>query len=100
MLNDKQWEFIKGLKHVDTVPYFGEQRKFADWQWENLQRLAWRPISEADKSIEYIVSRNGSIWFGVNYKDYGWMVRFGDGWIPASDVSHFMPLPPTPKEGE
>jgi len=61
----------------------------------------WRSVDELPESnIEVMVHRKGKgFWWGVWHGDI-WLVRHGDSWTDKPDITHWMPLPTPPSEGE
>ncbi len=113
MLNDTQWEFIKSWCADSEIEQYAFEGDWGNWNylWHELQRLAWRTISEAprDKHEAFLVCsyKYWPPYVVVNaandcpLKDeYPWRTHQSGHKIHKSLVTHFMPLPPTPKEGE
>lgn len=96
-LNDTQWEYLKCWRLNPTEPrqFTPELRKVWDLIYTELQRLAWRPISEAPRDGTRILVSGGTVY----WKIYGWFSDSAQSFLQW-EPTHFMLLPPLPKEGE
>lgn len=98
-LNDTQWDYFKfldnGLSEDSGFLQLRFNYQMASDFYTELQRLAWRPISEAPRDGTRILVSGGTVY----WKIYGWFSDSAQSFLQW-EPTHFMLLPPLPKEGE
>ncbi len=102
-MNDKQFTYLqKASRSVDNDRIsFLSQRAVWDEIYAELQRLAWMPIETAPDDGDPFLVNNSPVC--VAFKSWCYHTKryyVSDYKHNVLEPTHWMPLPPTPKEGE